>query len=50
MAPLGYDWDYIGKEAFSIDYDATFGPGVIEVGRMSVLWKISYKYWKWVEE
>ena len=50
MAPLGYRWAYVGKEVFYVDYSATTPPGAIEFRKMSVLWKISYKYWKWVEE
>ena len=50
MEPLGYKWEYVGKEVFYVDYSATTPPGAIEFRNMSVLWKISYKYRKWVEE
>ncbi len=50
MAPLGYRWAYVEKEVFYVDYSAITPPGAIEFRKMSVLWKISYKYWKWVEE
>ena len=50
MKPLGYDWEYIDKSAFAMEYIASDCGSVIKVDSMSVLWKISYKYWMWVEE
>ncbi len=50
MGPLGYDWEYVRKEAFATEYDATDFQNLIKVQQMSVLWKISYKYRTWVEE
>ena len=50
MGPLDYDWEYVSKEAFATEYDATDFQNLIKVQQMSVLWKISYKYRTWVEE
>ena len=50
MDPLGYEWTYEGNEMFSVNYEANALPNAIEVMSISVLWKIKYKYLKWVEE
>ena len=50
MEPLGYEWEYVGKEMFDVDYSATVLPNAIQVEKMKILWKIKYTYKVWVEE